>query len=140
MATEAIYNKTILFDANLMSVVNSVGMTNSGTSGWISSSGRFYPTISGRWLISLAISWRPNSSPYVDLVINRRNGTTDAVIESRIWVSGFDNALIYTHTYSSIFYCNVGEYLNITKNNSTHYGLIYYDGLNKTHASFAFMM
>ena len=82
--------------------------------------------------------WEPNSS-YFTININRRNGTNNNIIEARQFVYGADTGIIFFNTYSSIFYCNVGEYIDLTRETG-YYAYATFDGMKKTHASFAFIM
>jgi hypothetical protein len=136
-ATSGVLGATIL-----VAYQHSSGMTNSGTNGWNTSNGRFYPTIAGKWQISWNFCWRYIYTG-VNVYITRYN-SSNVMQEQRFGyqtsVNMFDGTGTY-YSYSTLIYCNTGDYLvlNYESDNEYNISMMYYQLFN-TYASFTYIM
>ena len=119
-----------------MLAYTSASMTNSGTSGWNSSFGRFYFTKTGRWQVNWSFYWN-NFTAGSRVQLNRFNSSL-VFQESRYCaLNGGGIAADTTQAYSSLFYCNAGDFLECSFQSGS--GTIYFGGITHTHATFHFL-
>jgi len=119
-----------------MYAYSSAGMTNSGTSGWNSSFGRFYFTKTGRWQVNWSFYWN-NFAAGSRVAINRMNSGL-VFQESRycaLNAGGIGGDT--TQAYSTLFYANAGDILECSFTNGS--GTIYFGGITHTHCTYHFI-
>ena len=119
-----------------MFAYSSASMTNSGTSGWNSSFGRFYFTKTGRWQVNWSFYWN-NFAAGSRVQINRLNSGL-VYQESRYCaLNGGGIGSDTTQAYSTLFYAYAGDILECTF--STGSGTLYFGGITHTHCTYHFL-
>jgi hypothetical protein len=114
----------------------SASMSNSGTSGWNSSFGRFYFTNTGRWQVNWSFYWN-NFAAGSRVVLNRYNSGS-GIQESRYCaLNGGGIGGDTTQAYSTLFYANAGDFLECGFSSGS--GTIYFGGITHTHCTYHFI-
>ena len=116
-----------------LTAYTSAGLSNVGTNGWIASLGRFYTPYTGKWHVTLNLYYNSFAGGSRNIITHFNSSTT--ILETRyVTVEQAGMSADTTRTYSSLFYCNAGDFFTCSVQSGSC--ALYYGGI--THTSFQF--